>query len=803
MTKQSDTPVFKNLKYPTVDFTGGAVTIEGDNLSSISLVLVNGQGANSTKVSSDGKSVTGTFTAPFPAAFIGSQPVSVINSGKTLQTKLHIKVNGPSFNIPTNPTIDFTGGTVTITGTLLSKVSQVLVNGQGANSATVSSDGTSVKADFTSQFPASFIGCQPVTVICAGTTMHAGFDIKVEGPSITSMNPTGGAVAGGTPFTIIGERFGSGAQVQIGSTGTKDITVTQQKNKAGKEEMVLTGTTLAFPGTDVGTTQDVVLTYEGATASPPSKFTIAEIKLRSIDKPSGLICGGSSFTLTGHGLTGATEVLFGTVSVPKGDFTVVDDKTIRGTVPPGLHACKTNVTVSVQGTASNAVTYDYTLATSVPLKIDISKAVLPAGTEAYLYIIGGVKAGGTTTFYRLKSDGTPVAMSTTDNDDQAAGTFPNSNELSSAAIKALADNYKQGWADYSIPVTDGMTIDLAKINSGTIPGLGTGTAAFSGRIYLSVGVPRLPFTVNADKDGAVTGYSQPSSYGKSGQYCLYDWIEFSFDSLQNINANTTQVDGFGLSLTLSGDPTNAGTAGVTQVGLKSGVSRSDMLTTLSNLFTDNTVTAPEGTMTPGPNGATAYPSSINVGGSNILRALSPDTQSVHSLNATVDSYFDSEVDRWYTTWSSTPLVTHDLATGYYSAMASGNELQFKAGKHTSQAEWDTAGAVAFSFSKKIKTADIWQCDGMLATGDTASKNAGKIIAAAFNRGVLSSSLSDVTWTVGKFYPTGGTWNSWANATHVNGQHKLAYGFAYDDVCKQNPTVALSVPQSITISLEAF
>ncbi|MGO4781392.1 beta-1,3-glucanase family protein, partial [Lysobacter sp. 2RAB21] len=39
-----------------------------------------------------------------------------------------------------------------------------------------------------------------------------------------------------------------------------------------------------------------------------------------------------------------------------------------------------------------------------------------------------------------------------------------------------------------------------------------------------------------------------------GAQCLFDWIEFSYDSEGNFNGNTTQVDQFGFAMSLDGAP---------------------------------------------------------------------------------------------------------------------------------------------------------------------------------------------------------------------------------------------------------
>ena len=86
------------------------------------------------------------------------------------------------------------------------------------------------------------------------------------------------------------------------------------------------------------------------------------------------------------------------------------------------------------------------------------------------------------------------------------------NELPTKAQQSIAENYPLPWADWGIPVCVGcnLILNLGAINTSNIPTLGTWAAAFSGRIHLSVGVPKLPFTVQKN------GYTAPVFGGVSG-----------------------------------------------------------------------------------------------------------------------------------------------------------------------------------------------------------------------------------------------------------------------------------------------
>lgn len=437
---------------------------------------------------------------------------------------------------------------------------------------------------------------------------------------------------------------------------------------------------------------------------------------------------------------------------------------------------------------------------NVPLTVDATGAGLATGTLVYMYVVGLVAAADGNTFYRLDASGMPQAMSTSDNTN-AAGTFPDSNLLSPSAAAVIAQNYALAWADYSIPVslTAPTSINLANINPTNCPGLGTGTAAFSGRVYVSIGIPRLPFSPISG------GYTAPLPIGFPGSYTLFDWIEFSYDSEGNFNGNTTQVDQFGFELTLDGTP------GGTLQG-KLNQSRCAIMeafgSSLSAPFGDGVlqVAVPA-------DAASAYPA-----GTDYLRVISPKTiTGPASYSGPLAIYFNDAITNSCSGWQATPLVTHDTSTGYYTGIvptSGSNEgtLTFYQGDYPTLQELETANpSVAFLLTgtspatNVILSYDIWQCANTLAGGSAAQLNVGKMLAAAYNRGVISNILDDSTCQddAGSFYPSGGTWNVWAQMFHGFSVNGLAYGFPYDDVCNQNPSISLTPAKSLTITLGKF
>lgn len=460
------------------------------------------------------------------------------------------------------------------------------------------------------------------------------------------------------------------------------------------------------------------------------------------------------------------------------------------------------------------------------LIIDLTQTDLPTGTPVYVYIVGLVVS----TFYYIDGNGTPKTMKTSDN-SIPKNTFPGMNSLSDTAQKAIIPNYPENWADYSIPVEVGsnLILNLGSINTNNIPNLGTGTSAFSGRVYFSVGIPKLPFTVQG------SGYTAPvygNGSGVPGSLTLYDWIEFSYDSEGNFNGNTTQVNQFGFPLILTGTSKD-GTTYPSQ-----GTLNTSRTTILNNINNQDAPFGKKGVTVPVPtNAAPAYPDNIKY-----LRALSPVTTSgapANSYYSTINKYFDSDIKKAYIEWQSTPLVTYDPSTDHYTGVVfpvngesitvptnyPKGSLAFYKGKYSTME--DLADAIkksslepefylTGSSDNVITSNDIWQCANSLATGNTAQKNVGKMIGAAFNRGVLvkvggkvTNSLDDKTCSglASTFYSEGTLYNKWAKWFHEYNSNNLAYGFPYDDVCEQNPSIPPSgktlVASFIRIQLGKF
>ncbi len=448
------------------------------------------------------------------------------------------------------------------------------------------------------------------------------------------------------------------------------------------------------------------------------------------------------------------------------------------------------------GTSASAATSGTAASTSsgmkVPLSIDLSQANLPAGasTVAYAYIIGGLYTDAALTnfvCYRVHASGSVHAVALADN-TQAAHSFPDPNGVVGTADTQTIDTaYPSAWADYSIALSlSGPNyIELGNIDTANIPGLGTGNNAFSMRVYISLGIPKLPFTAQAGFTSAgvthVNPYAGPGfDTGTPGSLCLYDWFECSIDSGGVLNGNTTYVDQFGMPLIVAAQP-GASTQG------RLNVTRQQALAAISGF--DQTVYKG---LTQAVSAPSAYPA-----GTSYLRAISPDHLSGLGLGSGLGANFNTYFDTVIGSWNGKTITVTDSSSGTFTCAspATGN--------------WSfTDGTTTFSFTD-VNTANIWQCAGTMASGGAAQKNIGKQILAAFNRGQMSDTglagitLSDASCPAPvpdpyyQFAPS----NLWAHSFHNWSTTGLAYGFAYDDVCAANPSFTTSgAMTSLSITL---
>jgi hypothetical protein len=169
-------------------------------------------------------------------------------------------------------------------------------------------------------------------------------------PTVTSISPSSGPLAGGTSVTITGTNFTGTTGVNFGSNNALGFTV----NSA-------TQITATSPANSAGTVDITVTTTLGTnTNSSADKFTyVAAPTVTGISPSSGSTTGGTGVTITGTHFTGATGVKFGSNNAT--NISIISDISITVTAPVGSLGA-VNVTVTTPG-GNGTLTGGYTYVT--------------------------------------------------------------------------------------------------------------------------------------------------------------------------------------------------------------------------------------------------------------------------------------------------------------------------------------------------------------------------------------------------------------------------------------------------------
>jgi uncharacterized protein (TIGR03437 family) len=196
-------------------------------------------------------------------------------------------------------------------------------------------------------------------VVIPGTT--------TQPPTVTSVTPSTGPVAGGTTVTITGTNLQQPETVTFGGVASL--------NYQSVNSNTITATVPA--GTAAGPVSVVVTTAVGSNA-PNTLYTyVAAPNITSINPTSGRISGGTTVTITGSGFTGTTGVTFAGANAQS--FTVVNDTTLTAVSPVAFLAGTAQIVVTTPGgTASTSFQYSATATSARASQIEDLRRAAPA-----------------------------------------------------------------------------------------------------------------------------------------------------------------------------------------------------------------------------------------------------------------------------------------------------------------------------------------------------------------------------------------------------------------------------------------
>ncbi|MET3967203.1 capsular polysaccharide biosynthesis protein [Bradyrhizobium sp. S3.9.1] len=521
---------------------GTTVTITGTNFTGATTVVFGATAATGVTVNS---ATQITATSPAGTSTIDIRVTTAGGTSATSAADQFTYVATPAVTSLSPTSGPAAGGTVvTITGTNFTGVTAVSFGGTAAAGFTFNS-ATSI----TATSPAGAAGAVDVRVTTPGGTsaISAADQFTYAGPpSITSISPTGGPLGGGTIVTITGANLSGATVVTFGATAAAGFTV----NSATQ----ITATSPAGAGT-----VDIRVTTVGGTSamSAADQFSYAATPaVTSVAPNAGLLAGGTSVTITGTALSGATAVKFGATNATS--FTVNSATSITAVSPAG--AGTVDVTVTTPGGTSATSASDQFSYTPAPTVGSISPSsgsaigstsVAVTGTGFTGAIAVKFGANNATSFTvnsatSITATSPPGAGTVDVTVTTAGGTSPTSaadrfTYLSATTTTELTSSKNPSSYGESVTFT-------AKVSS--LGGTPTGTVTFNdggtpiGTSTLSAGVATFATTTLAVGNHSITAtYNVSVAFNASTSPALNQSVDIPADSakLRALQLNVTKI----------------------------------------------------------------------------------------------------------------------------------------------------------------------------------------------------------------------------------------------------------------------
>lgn len=459
---------------------GTSVVITGTGLGETSTVSFGGVSASFTQDSAT------QVTAVSPAGAAGVVNVVVTTPGGDSPASA-----ADEFTYAPTPTVTSvspaagpTGGgnTVTIAGTGLTGATAVKFGASNASSFTVNS-----ATQITATVPAGS-GIVDVTVTTAGGTSSVSVADKysyVPAPAVTGISPASGPTAGGTSVVITGSDLTAASVVRFGGTVASSFTV-----DSGAQ------ITATAPAGTVGAV-DVTVTTTGGTSATHANdlFTyVAAPTVSAVSPTSGPVAGGSTVTITGTALTGATAVKFGSANAT--GF-VVDSATQITAVSPAAAAGVTDVTVTTIGGTSAISANDQFTYVAAPTITSITPANGPLGGGTSV-VINGTGFSGVTS---VQFGATNATSFTVDSATRITATSPAASAGTvDIRVTATGGTSATGAADQFTYLA---APSISAVSPGSGPSTGGTTVILSGGQFVGVSAVKFgatnatSFTVNS------------------------------------------------------------------------------------------------------------------------------------------------------------------------------------------------------------------------------------------------------------------------------------------------------------------
>jgi hypothetical protein len=488
-------PTVTSISPSSGALTGGtAITITGTGFLTGATVDLGGSACTGITVVSS-TSITCTTAAHAAGAVTATVTNTDTQNGNlasayTYQAAPTVSAISPSIG-------STTGGTnVSITGTDFLAGATVTIGGASCGTLTVVSPTL-----ITCTTSARAAGLVDIVVTNADTqsgTLFLGY-LYLTPPTVSSVSPNAGALAGGTAVTIVGTGFVAGATVDFGGSACTGVTVVSAT--------MITCTTAAHAA---GATTLTVTNPDTQSGNLASAYTYqAAPTVTSVAPNAGALAGGTAITITGTGfLSGATVDLGGSTCT-----SVVVVSTTSITCTTSAHAAgAVNVTVTNADTQNGALASGYTYQAAPTVTSVSPNAGNTAGGTAVTITGTGFLAGATVDFSGAACTGVTVVSATsitctTGAHAAASATVTVTNTDTQTGALAAAYTYQPPPTVTSLDVTTGLPTGGTAV---TITGTGFlagATVDFGGSACASVTVvstTSITCTTTAHAAGAVT-----------------------------------------------------------------------------------------------------------------------------------------------------------------------------------------------------------------------------------------------------------------------------------------------------------
>ncbi|MCZ2108968.1 MAG: IPT/TIG domain-containing protein [Dehalococcoidia bacterium] len=204
-----------------------------------------------------------------------------------------------------------------------------------------------------------------VVVVSAVMALLSVTSVFAAVPVVGTVSPASGPTGGGNTVTISGTGFTGVTAVHFGSN-------------AGTAVSVTTSTSLTVTAPAGSGTVAVTVTNGDGTSTVNGSYTYAPVPaISALNPATGTTAGGTTVTITGLNLTGATAVAFG--GVPGTAVTPVNATTVT-VVSPAHVAGVVGVTVTTPGGTSGTFNYTYTAAAPVVSSVTPASGSVLGGT---------------------------------------------------------------------------------------------------------------------------------------------------------------------------------------------------------------------------------------------------------------------------------------------------------------------------------------------------------------------------------------------------------------------------------------